>query len=340
MRACRPPAREPTRSWLARRSTMATSTPASASSPASISPVGPPPAITTACSVIATARSGRGRRRRAPGSSVEGGTPYAGTAAARSRIGAPEPPYRSATISARIASAVSAGARPPRSSPTGPRSRASSASLTPGLEQARPPIGLGLARPDRADVAAAATERLDDGRLVELDVVREDGDRVVRAEPDLVGDLVGPADDEPVDLGEALRRRERGPAVDDDGLEAELAREPDERPGDLDAADDDQPRPDREDLDEQRPAAELDGPRQARARRAAPASATSCGVQLRRAERAGQPPVVADDQLGGRRRPVARLVRAELARWRVGGERRDRRPSRGRRTRPIRGPPR
>ena len=41
-------ARVPTRSWLARRSTMATSTPANASSAASISPVGPPPAITTA----------------------------------------------------------------------------------------------------------------------------------------------------------------------------------------------------------------------------------------------------------------------------------------------------
>src|SRR5437762_1114476 len=33
---------------------MATSIPANASSPANISPVGPPPAITTACSVIAT----------------------------------------------------------------------------------------------------------------------------------------------------------------------------------------------------------------------------------------------------------------------------------------------
>src|SRR5439155_21589859 len=43
--------------WVARGSTMATSTRASASSPASISPVGPPPAITTACSVIATLRS-------------------------------------------------------------------------------------------------------------------------------------------------------------------------------------------------------------------------------------------------------------------------------------------
>ena len=52
VRECRPPAREPGRSWLARRSTMATSTPANANSPANISPVGPPPAITTACSVI------------------------------------------------------------------------------------------------------------------------------------------------------------------------------------------------------------------------------------------------------------------------------------------------
>ena len=34
---------------VARRSTIATSTPASASSPASIMPVGPPPAITTEC---------------------------------------------------------------------------------------------------------------------------------------------------------------------------------------------------------------------------------------------------------------------------------------------------
>src|SRR5688572_33093525 len=55
VRECRPPAREPARSWLARRSTMATSTPANASSPASVSPVGPAPAITTACAIIATA---------------------------------------------------------------------------------------------------------------------------------------------------------------------------------------------------------------------------------------------------------------------------------------------
>src|SRR3954447_8998295 len=55
VRACRPPAREPASSWSGRRSTMAASTPASASSPASMSPVGPPPAMTTACPLVAMA---------------------------------------------------------------------------------------------------------------------------------------------------------------------------------------------------------------------------------------------------------------------------------------------
>src|SRR5436853_1006675 len=53
VRECNPPEREPTSSWPARRSTMATSTPAKANSAANISPVGPPPAITTACPVNA-----------------------------------------------------------------------------------------------------------------------------------------------------------------------------------------------------------------------------------------------------------------------------------------------
>src|SRR4029077_1093115 len=59
VRECRPPAREPGSSWLARRSTIATSTPANANSPANISPVGPPPAITTACSAMSAVRRRR-----------------------------------------------------------------------------------------------------------------------------------------------------------------------------------------------------------------------------------------------------------------------------------------
>jgi hypothetical protein len=56
VRECSPPERVLSICCPARRSTIATSIPASANSPASISPAGPPPAITTACSVIATLR--------------------------------------------------------------------------------------------------------------------------------------------------------------------------------------------------------------------------------------------------------------------------------------------
>src|SRR5205823_1896700 len=50
------PGSRPIEIWLARRSTTTTSMPANASSPANVSPVGPPPAISTACSVIAAPR--------------------------------------------------------------------------------------------------------------------------------------------------------------------------------------------------------------------------------------------------------------------------------------------
>src|SRR3979409_1700513 len=52
VRECRPLERELSSLKLARRSTMRTPVPASVSSAASIIPVGPPPAITTACSDI------------------------------------------------------------------------------------------------------------------------------------------------------------------------------------------------------------------------------------------------------------------------------------------------
>src|ERR1700674_1563674 len=52
VRECRPRERGLSSLKLARRSTMTTSVPANVSSAASIIPVGPPPATTTACSVI------------------------------------------------------------------------------------------------------------------------------------------------------------------------------------------------------------------------------------------------------------------------------------------------
>ena len=181
-----------------------------------------------------------------------------------------------------IASAVSAGCRPPRSSPTGPRSRASSSSPTPAARSRSRRSPCVFFDADRADVPAAAAECLDDRRLVELHVVGQDGDRVVRPEPDLVGHLVRPADDQPVDpVGrEALRGRERGAAVDDDRLVARArGARPDERPGDLDRAHDDEPGPDRERLDEDLAAARSstvrDVPRSSASRAAATSAASA-----------------------------------------------------------------
>ena len=240
-----------------------------------------------------------------------------------------------------IASAVSAGARPPRSSPTGPRSRASSSSRHAGGPQPLAAIALRLAAADRADVAAAAVERLDDRRLVELHVVGQDRDRVVRPQADLLGDLVGPADDQPVDrVGrEAFRRRERRAAVDDDRLVAQLAGEPDERPRDLDRADDDEPGLDRERLDEDRAALDLDGPRGASEQRV-PGRGLERGVGGRRAQR----PL--DDRRSRRRSPApagprprrARTGRTPAAARRpaAGSRRRVPAPSPRRRSRPGR----
>src|SRR5262249_361407 len=85
VRECRPPEREPSSSWLARRSTMATSTPASASSPASITPVGPPPATTPPCPVIATLRPESAARRHRP-AAPRTACPAACTPAPRRRV--------------------------------------------------------------------------------------------------------------------------------------------------------------------------------------------------------------------------------------------------------------
>ena len=198
------------------------------------------------------------------------------------RSGAPLRPYRSATISAMIARAVSAGVRPPRSSPIGPRSRARSASPTPGREEPGPAIGLRLPRPDRADVAAAATERLDDRGLVELHVVGQDRDRVGRPQADLVGDLVRPADHERVDVGEPLPRGECRPPVDDDRRVAQLPGDPRQRHGDLHGADDDEAERGREALHEELAPGRLDGCRSA-AGEQVPCCPHDLGVDLRRA---------------------------------------------------------
>ena len=193
------------------------------------------------------------------------------------------------------------------------------------FEQPRPAIALRLARADGTDVAAAPPQRLDDGRLVELDVVAEDGDRVGRAEADLLGHLVRPAHHEPVHVREPLAGRECLPAIDHHRLEPEFTRQADERDRDLDRADDHEARPDREDLDEVLAIRGGDGPGRATAESLQCAADQFCVRRPitgrgRVTGRIRQPAIVMDDQEGLGRRAVARLVRPELGRWRIGGE--------------------
>ena len=132
---------------------------------------------------------------------------------------------------------------------------------------------------------------------------------------DLLGDLVGPTDDQPVHVGESLRRRERGPAIDDDGLEPELAREANQRARDLYApTTTSRGRTGKTSMNNERPPSSTvrDRPR----RRAAPAAATSAASSSARAEccrsagprrrRSARPPVAHPRPAGaGRTHPAA-----------------------------------
>ncbi len=93
-------------------------------------------------------------------------------------------------------------------------------------------------------------ERADEGRLVELGIVGEDGDVGVGQDLDLLQCLVGPALDDAVGVGEALGGRQLGAGVGDDDIEAERLGEAGERLRDVDRAEDEERRRRRKGLDE------------------------------------------------------------------------------------------
>ena len=143
--------------------------------------------------------------------------------------------------------------------------------------------------------------------------MREHGHGVVRAQADLVRNFIRPPDDQPVHVREARLRRERGPAVDDHRLVAQLLREVAQRDGHLDGADDHEPGPNGIGLDEVLASAERHGPGLALLQGVA--RAFDEGRVVRGVARGTlQPAVVANDQGRRRRRPISRLVEPELGR--------------------------
>ena len=160
-------------------------------------------------------------------------------------------------------------------------------------------------------------KRLQHRRHVGLEVVTEDDHGVRRPEVDPLGDLIEPAHDELVDVGESVALRERGPMIDDDRLVAELARHPHERHRDLLGAHDDQAGTHGKDLDEELPA--FDGDRSGSAAR----DRLDGSVADRRthaiiARAACHPIVLMHDDARAWDRPFGCGARVDLVPWRPG----------------------
>jgi len=190
------------------------------------------------------------------------------------------------------------------------------------LEQAGTPIRLGLAAADRTDVATGPPQCLDDGRLIKLDVMRQDCHGVTRTEADLIGNLVGPADHEPIDVRESGGRRECGAAVDDDGLVAKFVGDLNQGDRDLDGSHDHESRSNRVGLHEEPLAADLDRPRDAVLQCFKPGR-DELPVCRWVAERAIEAAVLVDHQGRSGRCPSAGLMGPEFSRRRIGWQRSD-----------------
>ena len=164
----------------------------------------------------------------------------------------PARPWRMATISPMIDSAVSSAVSEPRSRPIGAADALELGLLDALGEQPLAALGLRAARAHGADVAGVRAQRQHQRGVVELRVVREDGDRGRAVDAaELVERVLRPRGDDLLGVREPRRLREAGPRVDHErppacglGERAECGRE-------VDRAEDDQPRRRVGDVDEQ-----------------------------------------------------------------------------------------
>ena len=201
---------------------------------------------------------------------------------AASRSGPPSRPARSASASARIETAVSAGLSAPMSRPAGPAEAVELLLGHAGLEQPLAPLLLGAAAAERADVERIGAQSGRERRDVELVVVGQHDDRrvAIGANP-----REAPRSGHSTTISSALGTRSGvaycGSRVDADRVPADRLRGGAERLAGVDGADDDESRRRPEDLGEDLRAL------RARAGRcgAAPARAAPARVGRRRSPR-------------------------------------------------------
>ena len=163
-------------------------------------------------------------------------------------------PARTASTSARIETAVSAGVCAPRSSPAGPARRSSCSSVRPASSNRSRRFACVRREPIAPDVEGVARQRRDQRRDVEPVLVREHDDRGVG----VGGQLVRPGDRELVGARQPLARDERGPWVDHLGAPAERLGAAAELLGGVDPADHDEARRRTEHLHEDLDAVQLE----------------------------------------------------------------------------------
>ena len=126
--------------------------------------------------------------------------------------GAGDRPDRTASTSATIDTAVSAGVRAPRSSPVGPWYDAISSSVTPARAEPGPPLGLGVSRPEAADVADPSPERGGEHRGGQVVVVIDHDDQIARRQPGHRGERLVLRRHDPSRPAQQLHLRDEGVA--------------------------------------------------------------------------------------------------------------------------------
>ena len=152
-----------------------------------------------------------------------------------------------------IESAVSSAVSAPRSSPIGAEIRCQLGLVDALGHQPLAAALLRAAGAHRADVGGLGAQRDDQRRVVELRVVREDGDRGRAVDAaEALERLLRPCRDDLLGVREALRLGEARAGIDDERAPAGRAGEPAQRGREVDGAEDEQPRRRERDVDEQR----------------------------------------------------------------------------------------
>jgi hypothetical protein len=167
---------------------------------------------------------------------------FAAVGGAFTDIEPPLRPFRTAITSARMLSAISSGERPPTSRPMGLCTRHPLELFGSHPQPLQPlqPLSVRAPASDGPHVEGAGVESNIQGGVVDLGVVRQNGDGAPAVNPQLRHCLFRPLYHDLIRLRKALAVGETGAWIDNRDPESKGFGHPDERDGRVNGADDDQ----------------------------------------------------------------------------------------------------